>query len=248
MNEQVVIPLRYWAVIPAAGAGRRMGGEIPKQYLMLHGRRVIEWSLAPFLRDPRCIGVMVVIAAEDAYWSQLQLCDASVSADNRHDKIRITHGGAERANSVLAGLAALRVGGIAQAEDWVLVHDAARPCLAISDIDALLNAVGGADTDGALLATPLTDTLKRVGPDLRVESTVPRTGLWRALTPQMFRLEKLHAALLQALHRGLAITDEAAAMEAAGHSPQLVPGRTDNIKVTLPEDLLLAASVLQSRL
>lgn len=236
MNSQATAS--YWAVIPAAGIGKRMGNDIPKQYLSLHGRSVLEWALQPFLVDPRCRIVVVAIAADDAHWPRLALS---------HPKLMITQGGSERADSVLAGLNALLADVQADTNDWVLVHDAARPCLHGDDLAALLGAATADEIVGALLATPLADTLKKADDNLRIERTVPRAGLWRALTPQMFRLGLLCEALQHARQQGVAVTDEASAVEALGLQPRLVAGRADNLKLTLPEDFALAASVLAAR-
>jgi len=230
-----------WAVVPAAGVGRRMGGEIPKQYLPLGGRRVIEQSLSRLLDHPSVRGVCVVLSAGDLWWRQL-----SLASDSR---ILTVEGGEERANSVLNGLR--RLEGLASPDDWVLVHDAARPCLHASDIDRLIEAViaGGPGVGpGGLLAIPLHDTLKLSKPDTPcVEKTLPRERFWRAFTPQMFPIGLLRRALESALEKQLDVTDEASAMELAGYSPQLVEGRSDNIKITRPEDLLLAEFYLRQQ-
>lgn len=227
---------RFWVVVPAAGSARRMGNAVPKQYLSLAGRTVIEWSLAPFLAHPHAAGVVVVLASQDERWSR-----TAVSSNAR---ITTAIGGAERMNSVLAGLGALQ--DRVALDDWVLVHDAARPCLPASDLDHLLNVLI-ADEVGGLLAAPVVDTLKRADADDRVAATVPREKLWRALTPQMFRYHILRRALESALSQGVAVTDEAQAVEALGLRPKLVAGDADNIKITLPEDLLRAERILRSR-
>lgn len=227
----------FWALIPAAGSSRRMGASaIPKQYLPLHGRTVLEWALAPFLDRVDCAGAVVVLAAEDAHWSKLGL--------SRNARIATAVGGTERAASVLQGLAALR--GRAGPDDWVLVHDAARPCLSGADLAQLLDAVR-ADEVGGLLAVPVTDTLKRSAPDARVAKTVSRDQLWRALTPQMFRYEVLERALSQAAGQGMNVTDEAQAVELIGLQPRLVAGSADNLKITVPEDLRRAQQILAMR-
>jgi 2-C-methyl-D-erythritol 4-phosphate cytidylyltransferase len=230
----------YWAVVPAAGAGRRMASQIPKQYLSVHGRSVLEWALLPFLGDRRCRGVVVVIAADDEHWHRLFL---------HHTKLHVVPGGAERADSVLAGLNALvaETEVAAREQDWVLVHDAARPCLHPAHLDALLVAARDDEPVGAMLATPMADTLKQSDVEQRVAHTVPRAGLWRALTPQMFRLGVLRIALQHALASGNGVTDESAAMEAMGLHARLIAGRSDNLKITVPEDLVLAESVLAGR-
>jgi 2-C-methyl-D-erythritol 4-phosphate cytidylyltransferase len=221
-----------------------MASVIPKQYLTLHGRSVLEWALLPFLTDQRCRGVIVTIAIDDEHWPGLFL---------HHAKLHVVAGGTERADSVLAGLNALLIDNEiaaqkqAQSHEWVLVHDAARPCLHRADIDALLQTANENESVGAVLATPVTDTLKQAGADLRVTQTVPRAGMWRALTPQMFRIGALQAALRNAKSRGVLVTDESSAMEVIGQHAKLIAGRSDNIKITLPEDLALAEKILASR-
>ncbi|MBL8269606.1 2-C-methyl-D-erythritol 4-phosphate cytidylyltransferase [Steroidobacter sp.] len=227
---------RFWVIVPAAGSARRMGAAVPKQYLSLAGRSVIEWSLAPFLAHQRTAGIVVVLAEQDARWTQTGLAGNA--------KITTASGGAERMDSVLAGLKALQ--GRATAEDWVLVHDAARPCLTTTDVDKLLSELSD-DPVGGLLAAPVVDTLKRADASGRVAQTVTREKLWRALTPQMFRRDVLQRALEAALASGVAVTDEAQAVEALGLQPKLVAGCADNIKITLPEDLLRAERILKSR-
>lgn len=227
---------KYWVVVPAAGSARRMGAAVPKQYLPLAGRTVIEWSLAPFLAHERAAAIVVVLAEHDQHWAQ-----TSVAGDA---KIATTIGGAERMDSVLAGLRALQ--DRAASDDWVLVHDAARPCLTTDDLDRLLSELNG-DAVGGLLAAPVVDTLKRADDHARVSQTVTREKLWRALTPQMFRRDLLQSALESARAQGMAVTDEAQAVEALGLQPKLVQGDADNIKITLPEDLPRALRILKSR-
>ncbi|HLA29504.1 MAG TPA: 2-C-methyl-D-erythritol 4-phosphate cytidylyltransferase [Pseudomonas sp.] len=217
----------FWALIPAAGVGSRMAADRPKQYLELAGKTIIEHSLACFLDHPQLLGVVVSLAADDPYWPNL--------ACARDPRIQRAEGGRERADSVLGGLLRLSELG-AQERDWVLVHDAARPNLARSDLDLLLAELAD-DPVGGLLAVPARDTLKRAGTDGRVLATVDRAPIWQAYTPQMFRLAELQRALADALLAGVAITDEASAMEWAGQAPRLIEGRADNLKVTRPEDL-----------
>jgi len=224
----------YWAVIPAAGVGRRMGGDIPKQYLTLAGRRVLEHTLVVFIEDRRCRGVMVAVGEQDPFWPGLP-----VSA---RPGVYHTTGGAERCHSVLNALRALA--GMAGEGDWVLVHDAARPCLPRADLDRLLETLAD-DPVGGLLALPVRDTMKRADAGGRVGTTVDRAGLWHAMTPQMFRLGPLRAALEAALAQGLLVTDEAQAMELCGQSPRLVEGSPGNIKITHPRDLGLAERFLR---
>jgi 2-C-methyl-D-erythritol 4-phosphate cytidylyltransferase len=213
-----------------------MGAAVPKQYLPLAGRTVIEWSLAPFLAHARTAGIVVPLSADDQRWSQTPLAGNA--------KIASTSGGTERMDSVLAGLRALQ--DRAAPDDWVLVHDAARPCLSASDLDRLLTELED-DAVGGLLAAPVVDTLKRADEGGRVAQTVAREKLWRALTPQMFRYVVLQRALESARTQGVAVTDEAQAVEALGLQPKLVAGDADNIKITLPEDLPRAERILRSR-
>ena len=208
----------------------------PKQYLPLLGRAILQHTLERLGHYPRLRGVVVGIAADDAYWPTL-----AVEVPN----LLTTYvGGAERAQTVLNGLRALET--YAAPNDWVLVHDAARPCVRHADIDALMAAVTG-HADGGLLALPLSDTVKRADHNGCSEETVPRTGLWRALTPQVFRLAALSAALESAMQAGVEITDEASAMEYSGARPRLVHGHADNIKITLPEDLAQAELFLREQ-
>jgi 2-C-methyl-D-erythritol 4-phosphate cytidylyltransferase len=217
--------------MPAAGSGRRLGSTVPKQYLNLAGRTVIEHALAPFLADPRCQQIVVALDAEDQQFRRLPL-----AGDPR--LLRVT-GGAQRCDSVRNAVAALA----AADDDWVLVHDAARPCLRRTDLDALLAAVAE-DPVGGLLATPLADTLKRADDQQRVVDTPSRESIWRALTPQMFRLRLLREALQAASAAGREPTDEAQAVEWTGYAPRLVAGRADNLKLTSPADLALVTAVL----
>ena len=224
---------RFWVIIPAAGSSQRMAGTIPKQYLPLAGRTVLEWSLAPFLARSEFHAIVVALAAGDERWATLP--------ESRDPRIVTVTGGVQRADSVRAGLAVIAEH--AQAQDWILVHDAARPCLDPADLARLLDALAD-DPVGGLLASPVADTLKRAGLDQRVETTVTREQLWRAMTPQMFRYGLLWQALEQGVAEGARLTDEAAAVEELGLKPLLVPGRTDNLKITVPEDLALAERVL----
>ena len=231
--------MRYWLVMPAAGAGRRFGTELPKQYAALAGRTVIEWSLAPFLEDARCARIVVAVAAEDRRWSRLPVAARAL----------VTTGGGQRSQSVRSGLAALA--GEASAGDWVLVHDAARPCLAAADLERLLSQVA-AHAVGGLLAVPVADTLKRAqsvspGGAPPVAARQERTCLWRALTPQMVRYGALCAALDAAHAAQRFPSDEAQALEWTGAAPLLIEGDAGNLKVTTAADLVLAAAILVAR-
>jgi 2-C-methyl-D-erythritol 4-phosphate cytidylyltransferase len=227
----------YWAVLPAAGSGSRMGAELPKQYLSLGDKKVIEHSLDALLACPALSGIVVVVAADDARWP-------GIAANYQDQPLTTVSGGVERCHSVLNALEHLAQQ--ARADDWVLVHDAARPCLRPADVSTLIETLDG-DMHGGLLGVPVADTMKRVDERQQVTATVDRAGLWHALTPQMFRLEPLRAALQDAIDSNTLVTDEAAAMERAGYAPRMVQGHRDNIKITLPADLALAAFYLQAR-
>lgn len=231
--------MQYWLVMPAAGAGRRFGG--PKQFAPLGVRSVLELALQPFDADPQCLGGSIVLAAGEPRRSEFA---AQLPA-----RFQPIEGGAERVHSVLNGLRALA--GRAQPEDWVLVHDAARPCLSAADLARLVQCEA-AGAGGALLAVPVADTVKQQEPAAaagaaRCAVTVPREALWLAQTPQMFRHAALTEALTQAIDAGRVPTDEAQAMEWQGHHPLLVRALDHNIKVTSPADLALAAAILAVR-
>ena len=225
--------VNHWAVVPAAGLGSRMGGSVPKQYLPLAGRMVIEHTLERLVSHARITGVFVALTEHDPRWEETAFArDPGV--------VRVT-GGRERCHSVLNALQVLI--GRGNGQDWVLVHDAARPCLRHSDLDRLIANLDDHPT-GGLLGMPVRDTMKRTDDRQAVRETVSRDGLWHAFTPQMFRLRPLHDALFDAVSRDMAVTDEASAMELAGHRPLMVEGRGDNIKITRSEDLELAAFYL----
>ena len=225
--------MHYWLIVPAAGVGRRFGEPIPKQYLLLHGRTLLEWSLAPFRADTRCAGIVVALAASDPHWPAI--------AKNL-DNVVVAPGGAERSHSVRNALAVLE--GKVEVSDWVLVHDAARPCLPAADLNRLVERLESHSV-GGLLAAPASDTLKATGDNMEVVRTVDRSGMWRALTPQMFRYGRLCQALDAALAAGRLPTDESQAIEWLGDRPQIVAGSAANLKVTTPEDLLVASALLQ---
>lgn len=227
---------RYFAIVPAAGSGKRMGGALPKQYLPLLDKTILEWSLEALLHHARIEKVAIVLAADDRQFARTALAQNS--------RVKTATGGVERADSVYAGLNALA--GEAAPEDWILVHDAARPCLSAADLQALMDGLAE-DPIGGLLAVPLSDTLKQANELQRVAATLPREHVWRALTPQMFRFGLLKRALEAARKSKLTITDEAMAIENLGHAPRLILGRADNIKITRPEDLVLAKNILQDR-
>lgn len=233
---------RCWAVVPAAGLGARMGATVPKQYLPLLGEPVLLHTLSGLLGHPRLDGVVVALAEADRHWPAVQ---GALLQRWPRARLLTAAGGAERCHSVLSALCRLAVE--AAAHDWVLVHDAARPCLRAEDVNRLLDAASAQPAAGAILATPVRDTMKRVGADRRITDTIAREALWQAQTPQMFRLGDLEAALTGALRDGLLVTDEASAMEHAGHRPLVVQGHQDNLKITHPEDLALASLYLHAR-
>ncbi len=238
--------MTYHALVPAAGSGSRIGAQhgqaTPKQYLPLAGQPMIRHALAALCATPAIVHVFVVLAPDDTLWPATQMASLG-------PKLRILRcGGETRAQSVANGLRAMtaelgdagRTGGIGN--DWVLVHDAARPCLTVAMVESLIAAVGEDDA-GGLLGVPVADTLKRVYEGGRVLETVPRENLWQAQTPQMFR----HRLLLNALEFAPRVTDDASAMEALGLSPRLVAADVSNLKVTYPLDLQLAEWILRSR-
>ena len=226
----------YWVVVPAAGVGRRMGGAIPKQYLPLNGRLVIDHALERLLLHPSVDGLYLALSDGDAWWHDAEFA-------GHPDLVRVP-GGTERCHSVLNALQALQLR--AHRDDWVLVHDAARPCVRRADINRLIE-MAGAHEIGGLLGMPVRDTMKRTDAADSVLETVARDHLWHAFTPQMFRLGVLFDALSGALDAGFLVTDEASAIEWAGHRPVMVEGHSDNIKITHPDDLALAAYFLRQQ-
>lgn len=225
---------RYFAIVPAAGSGSRFGAEKPKQYLNLLGRPLIFHALAALVACPEIERVWVVLSPDDPYWLQYDWSDLGAKLDT------VRCGGETRAESVTNGLQAAAM--VAADDDWVLVHDAARPCLSAEMLTSLFTDLAD-DPVGGLLAVPVADTLKRADGEQRVAATEPRDGLWQAQTPQMFR----YGRLLEALKNGTAVTDEASAIEALGLKPKLVSGDSTNLKVTYPADLALAAMILRGR-
>jgi 2-C-methyl-D-erythritol 4-phosphate cytidylyltransferase len=232
MSESVA----YWAVVPAAGSGSRMGARVPKQLLELGRQTVLEHSLDALFGIPALSGLVLV--------SQDNPDIEAVALRYSEQRLIRAPGGAERCHSVLNGLQALA--GVAADSDWVLVHDAARPCVRSADLNKLIELLSGHSV-GGLLGVPAHDTMKRTNADDAVQSTVARQDLWHAQTPQMFRLGRLRDVLEAALRDGFEVTDEASAMEHAGEQPQMVEGHADNIKITRPEDLLLAELYLKQQ-
>ena len=225
-----------WAVVPAAGQGSRFGGEVPKQYLRVAGEPLLGHTLRALLSHPGVAGAVVVLAPDDPCWPGW--------SEREGKPVLRCVGGASRADSVLAGLDALPRD--VRADDFVLVHDAARPNLHPDDLGQLLER-GRVDPVGAILASPVRDTLKRAGDEGGIDRTEPRERLWRALTPQLFRRLQLTRALEAARDAGVAVTDESMAMERKGARPLLVEGREDNIKITTPADLAYFEFLLSRR-
>lgn len=229
--------MSYWLIIPAAGKGSRFGGDVPKQYLLLGQNTVIQTTLNRLATLADIRQIIVPLHKDDNIAPHL-------SYQQPH-KIRFIAGGAERADSVLAGLEAIKTQ--AHEDDWVLVHDVARPCVRLSDIQKLINTLKD-DTIGGILAQPVRDTIKQSNnAKNHIIATVPRQHLWQALTPQMFRFGLLYQALKQAKKQQQVVTDEASAIEFLGYQPTLVLGSYDNLKITYPEDLLLAEFLIRQQ-
>lgn len=223
-------PRNIVAIIPASGIGSRMQAALPKQYLPLLGKTILEHTLSLFLEHPNIAKVVVAVSKDDPYYANIDLLNSA--------KVQLVFGGATRAESVYNALQVLTE------NDWALVHDAARPCLKRSDLDNLLQIT---DEHGGILATPAVDTIKRAN-GTNIAHTEDRETLWHALTPQFFPAKALTQALASAFEKGLTVTDEASAMELAGFQPKLVAGRSDNLKITRPEDLALAEFYLTHHL
>ncbi len=217
---------RYWVIIPAAGVGKRMGVDKPKQYISVNDKTIIEHTINCFINREEIEGVVVAVSKTDKYWSSLSI--------SKHEKVITVPGGDERYQSVFNGLHALH--DKAEECDWVLVHDAARPCLNQSAIDRLMIDLRTHDI-GGILALPCRDTMKRANESGEIVETVERESLWHAQTPQMFKYEKLYSAIEKILNENIAVTDEAMAMEMSGYKPMLVQGHQENIKITHKDDL-----------
>ena len=227
---------RYWLIVPAAGSGQRMKADCPKQYLRLDHQYILDITLSRLLDNADFSGCVVAIRADDPWWPE-----TAASSDAR---IESCAGGAERADSVLSALEALA--SRADDDDWVLVHDAVRPCVQLQDIETLLRTIENHPV-GGLLGIPVSSTLKLANENGDVVATMPRDDMWQASTPQAFRYGRLREVLEQAVAQGDFVTDEAAAMEKAGYTPRLVRGGADNIKITYPDDLRMAGVILQAQ-
>ncbi|MFT4816036.1 MAG: 2-C-methyl-D-erythritol 4-phosphate cytidylyltransferase [Pseudohongiellaceae bacterium] len=232
--------MTIWAILPAAGIGRRMGSTIPKQYLTIDGVPLILHSLRRLSAVSEIQKIIVVIHPEDNRWAKLQ----ESIVEEFENRIITVMGGDERYQSVLNGLTAVTE--LAASDDWVLVHDAVRPCIRTSDIENLISKVS-LHPVGGLLGSAVDNTLKKVGADLSVIETVDRESYWNALTPQMFRFAALKESIEAVVASGEQVTDEAAAMEVAGFKPIMIAGHKDNIKITVESDLVLASQILKNQ-
>jgi len=234
----------YWAVIPAAGVGKRMLSATPKQYLPLLDKSILFHTIALFIRHPRISGIVVAISEGDEYWPEVKSQLEAELQQEYNKPLLIAPGGKERSDSVLSALNSTSE--YITEHDWVLVHDAARPCLIADDIDKLITELSEQPV-GGLLGLPMADTVKLCDNHHAVQNTIDRSQLWRALTPQMFRYGLLHQALKNAQDNDLAITDESSALEILGYQPLMIEGHNENIKITLPGDLALAEQFLKNR-
>ena len=226
----------FWAVVPAAGIGERMQSDRPKQYLQLVGKLVIEHTLQRLASHPKIKGIVIAVDQEDEWWPTVSIVESC--------PIYVVHGGKQRSHSVLNALGKLST--LVADDPWVLVHDAARPCLRQEDIDKLLTVLSKHDV-GGLLGIPINDTVKRTGDDDVITGTIERRKLWRASTPQMFRLVLLKSALETSKEQNISVTDEASAIEFLGLEPVMVEGHADNIKITVSTDLALAELYMQQQ-
>jgi len=218
---------KFWGVMPAAGIGSRMQVNKPKQYIEIEGKTILQCSLEQLLNMPQMSGVQLCIAEDDSYWETLGF--------NHPLLLPTTIGGATRADSVLAGLNSLK--GQAQPDDWVLVHDAARPFIDEASLQRLVSELSDHPV-GGILAIPVADTLKQCDAEGNIIATIPRDHVWRAQTPQMFRFQVLLDALNFANEHGKTVSDESSAVEAIGKTPKVVLGDASNLKVTYPGDVV----------
>ena len=217
---------KYWVVIPAAGIGRRMGGDIPKQYVSVNGKTIVEHTIDNFIGRKEIENICIAISESDKYWPALPI--------SKNKKMITTIGGSERYESVYNGLCALK--DKANNDDWVLVHDAVRPCLKKSIIDRLITDINSNDV-GGILALPCFETMKKVNNNRHIEETINREIIWRAQTPQVFKYKKLLLAIENAINENIHITDEAMAMEILNYKPIVIMGDEKNIKITHQTDL-----------
>ncbi|MBJ7549349.1 2-C-methyl-D-erythritol 4-phosphate cytidylyltransferase [Marinomonas ostreistagni] len=222
---------QFWVIIPAAGVGKRMASTQPKQYLMLNGKTILDTTIEKFLEHPQIAGIAVGVSPDDEYWKQSEWAG--------NPQVVRFDGGQERSETVLNGLQVLMAIGVADDES-VLVHDAARPLVTEAALTRIMAHTG---EQGALLAIPCKDTLK-LAEEKRSTATVDRSVIWQAQTPQKFPLMALYQGIAAAMEEGIAITDESSAMELIGWQPDLVEGESCNLKITVPEDLVIAQALL----
>lgn len=225
---------KIWGIVPAAGVGERMAADVPKQYLLLDGKPVLQHVIEKLIHHSQIEKIVVALHPDDQHWQTLPIAN--------NPKLIIVQGGAVRAESVHNALQALKI--IAHADDWVLVHDAVRPCIQTESIDSLIDNIMEHPV-GGLLGVSICDTLKHVDDNNQVKKTLPREQVWQAQTPQMFRFSLLEEALEKAQVAGYAVTDEASAVEQLGHAPLMVTGDSRNIKVTFPGDIHIAEQFLK---
>ncbi len=238
MTDPALLPV--WVVIPAAGVGSRMASDKPKQYLNIAGKTIIEHTLGCFINHPLVSGIIVALSSTDSYWKQLNIQSDSTP-------IYIVEGGEQRSDSVEQALSYLKTLEKVDNESWVMVHDAARPCVSEIDINTLLKTRSN-EIIGCILGTPVRDTMKRSIPgNTLISHTESRDNLWHALTPQLFKLDSLLSALMFCKEQSIVVTDEASAFEALGEHPCLVNGSYENIKVTYPEDIQYANFLLKNK-
>ncbi|MDP0587805.1 MAG: 2-C-methyl-D-erythritol 4-phosphate cytidylyltransferase [Candidatus Endonucleobacter bathymodioli] len=228
--------LKYWAIVPAAGIGQRMNTDTPKQYLKIKSKMLIEHTLERLIQFPLFTKIIVVLNNEDKYASDINIL--------RHKKIILATGGEKRYHSVINGLKALD--SLADDNDWVMVHDAARPCIRQTDIEWLVECLRTHDV-GGVIGSLVKNTIKRVDSNGTIVETIDRATLWHTFTPQMFKWKALTQAMTLSVANGVSITDEASAMEYAGYKPMMIKGYDDNIKVTSREDLALAELYLEQQ-
>jgi len=233
MSEQPI-----WAIIPASGIGQRMQSELPKQYLRLVGKTIIEHTLDRLLSHPEIAGAVVVLNPNDPYWESL-----NYQAQSKK-RLILAEGGVLRHQSVFNGLEKLR--SFVRQDCYAMVHDAVRPLVTIKDLSRLINAARQ-HSDGALLGAPIADTIKQLNVDGSINQTINRSGLWRAFTPQVFNASLLMDALKFVAKNKLEVTDDASAIEVLGRTPKIVLGSAENIKITLPEDLILARQIWKNQ-
>ena len=236
MSQSITIKKNVWGIVPAAGAGQRMQTSLAKQYLKINDKTILEITASLLLANPLIKQLVICTAADDQVWSTLEL--------SNHSNVDRVNCGASRAQSVLNGLRSLR--DRADDNDWVLVHDAARPCLSAAKLNDFIQQIIVSPV-GGIMAVKANDTLKLSRAESAdIQQTLDRSFIWQAQTPQMFPYGLLYGALSDALNAGAEITDESSAMEWAGHAPRLVEGDSSNLKITSPDDLKMARFFLKS--